>query len=86
MLDLVDSKNEWVVFDADSDALISFSIFYFLRVLFPPGSWWTFWSINKIRRANGAQIFSEGPTFKGESHDHKIFPKVKNFTLSRSKV
>ena len=37
MVDLADSKNQWVVLDADSDALIRFSIFYFLGVLFPPG-------------------------------------------------
>ena len=36
MVDLADSKNDGVVLDADSDALIRFSIFYLLRVLFPP--------------------------------------------------
>ena len=38
------------------------------------------------RWAKGAQIFSIGPTSKGESPDHKSFPKFKNFTLSWSKV
>ena len=42
MVDLADSKNQWVVLDADSDALIRFSIFTYLEVLFPPGSWRTF--------------------------------------------
>ena len=42
MVDLADSKNDWVVLDVDSDALIRFSIFNFLGVLFPPGSWRTF--------------------------------------------
>ena len=38
------------------------------------------------RWAKESQIFSIGPTLKGESHDHKSFPRSKNFTLSRSKV
>ena len=42
MVDLADSKNDGVVLDADSDALIRFSIFTYLEVLFPPGSWRTF--------------------------------------------
>ena len=38
------------------------------------------------RLAKEVQIFSKGATLKGESHDHKRFPKLKNLKLSRSKV
>ena len=36
--------------------------------------------------AKWAQIFRIGLTLKGESHEHNSFPKLKNFTLSRSNV
>ena len=78
MVDLADSKNQWVVLDADSDALIRFSIFYFLRVLFPPGSWRTF-LVNKSMYAGptGLKFSAKGQLLKGNHMTIKFFRKSK---------
>ena len=78
MVDLADSKNHWVVFDADSDELISFSIFYFHRVLFPPGSWRTF-LVNKLMYAGptGLKFSAKGQLSKGNHVAIKFFRKSK---------
>ena len=78
MVDLADSKNQWVVLDADSDALIRFSIFHFLRVLFPPGSWRTF-LVNKSMYAGptGLKFSANGQLTKGNHVTIKFFRKSK---------
>ena len=78
MVDLADSKNDGVVLDADSDALIRFSIFYFLRVLFPPGSWRTF-LVNKSMYAGptGLKFSANGQLTKGNHVTIKFFRKSK---------
>ena len=78
MADLADSKNQRVVFDADSNALISFSIFYFLRVLFPPGSWRTF-LVNKSMYAGptGLKFSATGQLSKENHVTIKFFQKSK---------
>ena len=86
MTDLTDSKTLWVVLHADSDALNRFLIFYFLGVLFPQRKLWTFWSLYHYSLGQGGSKFQHRADLKGESYDHKSFPKFKNFTLSRSKV
>ena len=78
MVDLADSKNQWVVLDADSDALIRFSIFHFLRVLFPPGSWRTF-LVNKSMYAGptGLKFSATGQLSKENHVTIKFFQKSK---------
>ena len=78
MVDLADSKNQWVVLDADSDALIRFSIFHFLRVLFPPGSWRTF-LVNKSMYdgPTGLKFSATGQLSKENHVTIKFFQKSK---------
>ena len=78
MVDLADSKNQWVVLDADSDALIRFSIFYFLRVLFPPGKLADI-LVNKSMYAGptGLKFSAEGQLFKENHMTIKFFRKSK---------
>ena len=38
--------------------------------------------VHRNRHAKQPYHFSMRLSFKGESHDHKSFPKFKNFTLS----
>ena len=78
MVDLADSKNQWVVLDADSDALIRFSIFYFLGVLFPPGKLADI-LVNKSMYAGptGLKFSAEGQLFKGNHMTIKFFRKSK---------
>ena len=76
--DLADSKNQWVVLDADSDALIRFSIFYFLRVLFPPGKLADI-LVNKSMYAGptGLKFSAKGQLLKGNHLIIKFFRKSK---------
>ena len=78
MVDLADSKNDRVVLDADSDALIRFSIFTYLEVLFPPGSWRTF-LVNKSMHAGptGLKFSAKGQLSKGNHVIIKFFRKSK---------
>ena len=86
MADFTDSKTLRVVFGADSDALNRFDFFIFLRYFSLSEVDEHFGQYIVARLAKRAQIFSIGLTLKGESHDHNSFPKLKNFTLSRSNV
>ena len=78
VVDLADSKNQWVVLDADSDALIRFSIFTYLEVLFPPGSWRTF-LVNKSMYAGptGLKFSAKGQLLKENHMTIKFFRKSK---------
>ena len=74
MVDLADSKNDGEVLDADSDALIRFSIFTYLEVLFPPGSWRTF-LVNKSMYAGPTvlKFSAKGQLSKGNHVTIKFF-------------
>ena len=78
MVDLADSKNDGEVLDADSDALIRFSIFTYLEVLFPPGSWRTF-LVNKSMHAGptGLKFSATGQLSKENHVTIKLFQKSK---------
>ena len=78
MADLADSKNQQVVFNADSDALISFTIFNFLRVLFPPGKMADI-LVNKSMYAGptGLKFSAKGQLLKGNRMAIKFFRKSK---------
>ena len=78
MVDLANSKNQWVVLDADSDALIRFSIFHFLRVLFPPGKLADIF-VNKSMYAGptGLKFSAKGQLSKENHVTIKFFLKSK---------